>query len=108
MRKVKMPDMYRKGQEVEISEEQSINELQAGWSLYDILHLVPTKLFCAVLLTIVLVAEYYWRHCIWSRSQGFVSKPMYTPRSTNLDLWSAFFPNLFQAEREEEPYWRWS
>eukprot|EP00747_Dinoflagellata_sp_TGD_P062861 gnl/TRDRNA2_/TRDRNA2_153200_c1_seq3.p1 gnl/TRDRNA2_/TRDRNA2_153200_c1~~gnl/TRDRNA2_/TRDRNA2_153200_c1_seq3.p1 ORF type:complete len:218 (+),score=28.55 gnl/TRDRNA2_/TRDRNA2_153200_c1_seq3:62-655(+) len=63
-----------------------------------------TFVFCVV-LWIALVVEYYYLACVRSEDGTWVSIPVYLPKSTDLNIMSAFLPYVFPVESEDKPYW---
>lgn len=91
------------------SNDKILEEYEHHWKekseLADFLALIPVKLIACFGLTFVFVFEYYARNCIRNGEGGFVSRPMYLPTSSNFGFLTAFFPNFFPLEKQDEAYW---
>jgi len=70
----------------------------------------PTRFMIVLIVTIGCLADYYARHCTLPEGGswigGWVSRPMFTPKSTAFNWGDALFPWLFHLEVTDSPaYW---
>ncbi|CAE8742574.1 unnamed protein product, partial [Polarella glacialis] len=75
------------------------------WAWSDIFSLLPMKLGSVVSVMAIFVYQYYLRNCIRHPDGGWVSKPMYLPKSTDFSVLNAFLWYWFPIETHSEPYW---
>eukprot|EP00913_Durusdinium_trenchii_P012393 g11634.t1 len=79
--------------------------LDADWSWYEIMSLVPYKLVVVLLFTMLFVRLYYWTHCVQNEDGGYVSREMRHPLTTHFSFLCAFFSSIFKPQTENEPFW---
>ncbi|CAK9010192.1 Uncharacterized protein SCF082_LOCUS10575 [Durusdinium trenchii] len=72
-------DGFHSGQDYE-------KHLDADWSWYEIMSLVPYKLVVVLLFTMLFVRLYYWTHCVQNEDGGYVSREMRHPLTTHFSF----------------------
>lgn len=67
--------------------------------------LLPLRFISTLVITGILVLDYYRRRCTQSDGGTWISKSVFLPKSLRYSIWTAVLPRLFPLAEEDHPYW---